>query len=163
MPRSRIQQMERVLTFAARFLEEVREDIHRCKMDGSDTPPRIRSVHERPGHATPEFRTLTIPIPDGYGGLSPEVLSGAIAKFAAGKRPDCLLLALEAENGDGPLLIAEARCRYGTRLFWMQPFTWRASKLEWGEPLDGGWQDPDGEEMILDAAFTGARTVAAGA
>ena len=153
--------MERVLTYAARFLEETRDDIQRCKMDGSDVPPRIRSVHERPGHATPEFRTLTIPIPDVFGGLSPEVLSGAIAKFAAGRKPECLILALEAENGDGPLLIAEARCRYGTRLFWMQPFTWIASKLEWGEPLDGGWQDPGGEEMILDAAFS--RTVAIGA
>ena len=155
--------MERVLTFAARFLEEVRDDLCRCKMDGSDAPPMIRSVHERPGHATPEYRTLTIPIPDGYGGLSPDVLSGAIAKFAAGKKPDCLLLAFEAENGDGPLLIAEARCRYGTRLFWMQPYAITDTRLEWGEPVNGGWNDPGGEEMILDAAFSSSRAVAAGA
>ena len=155
--------MERVLTFAARFLEEVRDDIHRCKMDGSDTPPRIRSVNERSGHATPEFRTLTIPIPDGYGGMSPDVLSGAIAKFAGTRRPDTLILAFEAENDDGPLLIAEARCRHGTRLFWMQPFAWTDSKLAWGEPVTGGWQDPGDEEMILDAAFSGARAVGAGA
>src|SRR4051794_21442922 len=163
VPRSRIQQMERGLTFAARFLDEVRDDIHRCKMDGSDTPPRIRSVHEPPGHATPEFRTLTIPIPDGFGGLSPDVLSGAIAKFARSKRPDSLILAFEAENDDGPLLIAEARCRYGTRLFWMQPYTWIDSRMEWGEPIRGGWQDPGGEEMILDAAFSNSRAVGAGA
>lgn len=155
--------MERVLTFAARFLDEVRDDIHRGKMDGSDTPPRIRSVHERPGHATPEFRTLTIPIPDGYGGLGPDVLSGAIARFAGSKKPDCLLLAFEAENDDGPLLVAEARCRYGTRLFWLQPYTFEGGHLGWGEPVSGGWQDPEDEEMILDAAFTGARPVGAGA
>lgn len=154
--------MERVLTFAARFLDEVRDDIQRCKMDGSDTPPHIRSVHERPGHATPEFRTLTIPIPDGYGGLSPDVLSGAIAKFASTLRPDSLILAFEAENEDGPVLIAEARCRFGTRLFWMQPYTLIDSHLAWGEPLSGGWQDPGDEEMILDEAFSGARTVGAG-
>lgn len=152
--------MERVLTFAARFLEEARDDIQRCKMDGSDTPPRIRSVHERPGHATPEFRTVTIPIPDGYGGLSPEVLSGAIAKFASSRRPDCLILAFEAENDAGPLLIAEARCRFGTRFFWMQPCTIGDGHVEWGEPIAGGWQDPGDEEMILDAAFMGGRVPA---
>lgn len=155
--------MERVLTFAARFLEEVRDDVHRCKMDGSDVPPRVRSVDERSGHATPEFRTITIPIPDGYGGLSPDVLSGAIAKFAESRKPDCLILAFEAENGDGPLLIAEARCRFGTRIFWLQPYRIVDTVLEWGEPLDGGWNDPGEQEMILDAAFTGARTMAASA
>jgi hypothetical protein len=154
--------MERVLGFATRFLEEVRDDISRTRMDGSDTPPRVRSVHEQPGHATPDFRTLNIPVPAGFGGLSPEVLSGAIARYAAQKKPDCLLLAFEAENADGPVLIAEARCRYGTRLFWMQPYTVAATHVEWGEPLDGGWRDPGDEEMILDAAFTGAKPVAVG-
>jgi len=153
--------MERVLAFATRFLDEVREDIARARMDDSDTPPRIRSVHERPGHATPEFRTLTIPIPDGFGGMSPEVLSGAIARFAASKKPDCLLLAFDAENGDGPVLIAEARCRYGTRLFWMQPYTVGGSHgVEWGEPVGGGWNDPGEEEMILDGAFSGVKVAA---
>ena len=132
--------MERVLTFAARFLEEVRDDICRCKMDGSDAPPMIRSVHERPGHATPEYRTLTIPIPDGYGGLSPDVLSGAIAKFAAGKKPDCLLLAFEAENGDGPLLIAEARCRTDAALL-EQPYR-SPTAAGVGRAPSGGWNDP---------------------
>ena len=153
--------MERILGFATRFLEEVRDDISRSKMDGSDTPPRVRSVHENPGHATPEFRTLTIPIPDSFGGLSPEVLSGAIAKFASTKRPDCLLLVFEAENEDGPIVIAEARCRYGTRLFWVQPYTVTGAHVEWGEPLTGGWADPGEEEMILDASFAPAREVAA--
>jgi hypothetical protein len=155
--------MERVLGFATRFLEEVRDDIARSRMDDTDTPPRIRSVHERPGHATPEFRTLSIPIPDGFGGLSPEVLSGAIARYAGGKKPDCILLVFEAENGDGPVLIAEARCRYGTRLFWMQPFNVAATHVEWGDPVGGGWRDPGDEEMILDAAFTGAKPAAVGA
>jgi len=150
--------MERVLGFAARFLEEVRDDIARGKMDGSDTPPRIRCVHERPGHASPEFRTLSIPVPEGFGGMSPEVMAGSIAKFAAGKKPDCLLLAFEAETEDlGPVLIAEARCRYGTRMFWVQPYSMLATHVEWGDPVDGGWRDPGDEEMILDEAFTPAR------
>jgi hypothetical protein len=154
--------MERVLGFASRFLDEVRSDIGRTRMEGADTPPRIRSIHEKPGHATPEFRTLSIPIPDDFGGLSPDVMSGAIARFAATKKPDCILLAFEAENADGPVLIGEARCRYGTRLFWMQPYTVADTHVEWGEPVGGGWQDPDEEEMILDAAFSGAKPVAVG-
>lgn len=150
--------MERVLGFAARFLEEVRDDISRGKMDGTDTSPRIRCVHERPGHASPEFRTLGIPVPDGFGGMSPDVMSGCIAKFAATKKPDCLLLAFEADTEEyGPALIAEARCRYGTRMFWVQPFTVMPSHVEWGEPADGGWRDPGDEEMILDASFTPGR------
>jgi len=149
--------MERVLGFAARFVEEVREDIGRAKMDGSDTPPRVRCVHERPGHASPEFRTLSIPVPEGLGGVSPEVLSGVIARYAATKKPDCLLLAMEAETeAHGPVLIAEARCRYGTRMFWVQPYRMEPTHVEWGDPLDGGWRDPGDEEMILDAAFTPA-------
>ena len=161
MPRSKIMQMERVLSFATRFLEEVRSDIGRAKLDGSDTPPRLRSVHERPGHATPEFRTLNIPVPDRFGGLSPEVLSGIIARYAETKKPDCLVLALEAETDDGPVLISEVRCKYGTRLFWMQPFAATGRGVEWGEPLNDGWRDPGDEEMILDAAF--ARGAAAAA
>jgi len=149
--------MERVLGFAARFVEEVRDDLGHAKMDGSDTPPRIRCVHERPGHASPEFRTLSIPVPDGLGGVSPDILSGAIAKYAATKKPDCLLLAFEAETEEhGPVLIAEARCRYGTRMFWVQPYRLEPTHVEWGDPLDGGWRDPGDEEMILDAAFTPA-------
>lgn len=153
--------MERVLGFAARFLEEVRDDLARGKMDGSDTPPRIRCVHERPGHASPEFRTLSIPVPDGFGGMSPDVMSGCIAKFAASKKPDCLLLAFEADTQEhGTALIAEARCRYGTRMFWVQPYSVLPTHVEWGEPVGGGWQDPGDEEMILDAAFTPGRVAA---
>ena len=151
--------MERVLNLASRFLDEVRSDIGRAKMDGSDTPPRLRSVHERPGHATPEFRSLNIPIPEGLGGVPPDVLSGTIARDAAGKKPDSLILALEAENGEGPVLIAEARCRLGTRLFWVQPFQVLESHVEWGEPVGGGWQDPGENEMILDASFEKAPPV----
>jgi hypothetical protein len=145
--------MERVLSFATRFLEEVRSDIGRAKMDGSDTPPRIRSVHERPGHATPEFRTLNIPVPEALGGVSPEVLSGTVARYAATKKPECLLLAFEAEASGEPVLIAEARDRWGTRLFWVQPFQVVDTHVEWGEPLGDGWRDPGEEEMILDASF----------
>jgi hypothetical protein len=154
MPRSRIMQVERVLSFATRFLDEIRDDIARARMDGSDAPPRLRGIHERPGHATPEFRTLNIPVPAGLGGVSPEVLSGTIARYAVSKTPDVLLLALEAETGDGPVLIAEARCRFGTRLFWMQPFSVNGSLVTWGQPVDNGWRDPGDEEMILDAAFS---------
>jgi len=154
--------MERVLGFAARFVEEVRDDLARGKMDGSDTPPRIRCVHERPGHASPEFRTLSIPVPDGFGGMSPDVMSGCIARFAASKKPDCLLLAFEADTQEhGPALIAEARCRYGTRMFWVQPYTVMPTHVEWAEPVGGGWRDPGDDEMILDAAFTPGRVAAA--
>ncbi|HEU4455178.1 MAG TPA: hypothetical protein VFR81_19095 [Longimicrobium sp.] len=160
MPRSRIMQFERVLSFATRFLEEVRGDIERARMEGSDTPPRLRCIHERPGHATPEFRTLNIPVPEGLGGLSPDVLSGIISRYAEQKRPDCLLLALEAETADGLVLIAEARCKFGTRMFWMQPYTVTDRHVKWGDPMADGWRDPGEEEMILDAAFP--RPVAAG-
>jgi hypothetical protein len=155
VPRSRIHQIERVLSFATRFLEEVREEIRRARLDGSDAPPLVRTVHERAGHATPEFRTLTIPVGEGFGGMSPEVLAETIARYAGQRSPDCLLLGLEAMNADGPLLVAEARCRFGTRLFWMQPFQHDGSSVEWGEPLGGGWRDPGEEEMILDAAYGG--------
>ena len=160
MGRSRTQQVERTLGMATRFLEDVRSDIGRAAQDGGDIAPRIRSVHERPGHATPEFRTLAIPLPDGMGESPPEVLAGSIAHYAERKRPDCLLLAMEAEMADGggerrTLLIAEARDRAGTRMYWMQPFRPGAGAVDWEEPLEGGWRDPGEAEMILDAAFAG--------
>ena len=147
--------MERTLGFATRFLDEVRDDIGQAALGGTDTPPRIRSVHEAPGHATTEFRTLNIPMPDGIGGASPEILSGAIARFAADKKPDRLLLALEAQMDGASVLIAEARDRAGTRMFWVQPFAVVGTRVLWSEPLDGGWRDPGDEEMILDASFKG--------
>ena len=153
--RSRMMHMERTLGFATRFLNEVRDDIGQAALGGSDTPPRIRSVHEAAGHATPEFRTLNIPMPDGIGGASPEILSGAIARFAAAKKPDRLLLALEAQMDGSSVLIAEARDRAGTRMFWVQPFAVQGTRVVWGDPLDGGWRDPGEEEMILDASFKG--------
>jgi hypothetical protein len=161
LARSKLVQMERTLGFATRFLTEMREEIDRAAAAGSDIPPRVRSVHERPGHATPEFRTLAIPVPESLGGVSPEILSGAIARFAAQKNPDCLLLALQAEmsrddGAPGPVLIAEAHDRMGTRLFWMQGYAVNGPRVAWEEPMDGGWRDPGEEEMILDAAFTRA-------
>lgn len=157
MARSRTQQLERTLGMATRFLEEVRDDIGRAAQEGADIPPRLRSVHEKPGHATPEFRTLAIPVPDEVGGVSPDILSGTIARYAESRRPDCLMLAMEAEMADGEdgraLLIAEARDRAGTRMYWMQPFRPGGSRVDWEEPLTGGWCDPGEAEMILDASF----------
>ena len=97
MARSRMQQIERTLGMATRFLDEVRGDIGRAALEGADIPPRLRSVHEKPGHATPEFRTVAIPVPDGLGSVPPEILSGTIAKYAQTRKPDCLMLAMEAE------------------------------------------------------------------
>lgn len=152
-----MQQLERTLGMATRFLEEVRGDIGRAALEGADIPPRLRSVHEKPGHATPEFRTLAIPVPDGLGNVPPEILAGTIAKYAQARKPDCLMLAMEAEMADGDdsrtVLIAEARDRAGTRMYWMQPFRPGGSKVDWEEPLTGGWCDPGEAEMILDAAF----------
>jgi hypothetical protein len=153
--RSRIMHMERTLNFATRFLDEVRTDLARAAKEGSDSPPRIRSVHEVAGHATPEFRTLNIPLPPGVGGAPPEILSGSIARFANEKKPDRMMLALEAEIDESAVLIAEARDRAGSRMFWVQPFRRESGEVYWGEPLDGGWRDPAEEEMILDAAFKG--------
>jgi hypothetical protein len=163
MVRSKIARLERTLGAATRFLDEVRLDIERTAAEGAGIPPRLRSIHERVGHATPEYRTLAIPVPDGVAGASPEVLSGAIARFAALKSPDALILAMDlvfdpGTGTAGPVLVAEARDNAGTRLFWMQPYRADGGRVEWGEPLEGGWRDPGEEEMILDAAFRARRT-----
>lgn len=149
---------ERTLEMAQAFLEEVRREIERALPAGMDLPPRVRSVHERVGHATPEYRTLAVPVPAGAAGASPEVLSGIIARYAASKSPICLLFALDAETRDDTgarrsVLIAEARDESGTRLFFVQPFEMVAGRVRWGEPEEGGWRDPGSEEMILDASF----------
>jgi hypothetical protein len=151
---------EHLLALANKFLDEVRDDVGRARSDGSDTPPRLRLVHERPGHATPEFRTLNIPVPESAGGASPEVLSGLIARYARERLPQAVMLALELQrNGSGgepeTIVVAEARNRPGIRLFWVQPYALVDGTVEWGEPEEGGWQDPGKEEMILDATFGG--------
>ncbi len=158
MVTSTIGRRERTLELARAFLHEVRRDLERAVAAGSDLPPRIRSVHERAGHATPEYRTLAVPIPSGGGGASPEVLSGVIARYAAAKVPLGLLLALDAltESAGGiqhSVLICEARDRTGTRLFFVQPFRVEAGLVSWNDPVEGGWRDPGEEEMILDASF----------
>lgn len=158
MPRSQIAQMERTLAMASRFLDDVRIDVNRSAPAGTDMPPRVRCVHEKPGHTTPEFRTLAIPIPPGLGGASPEILSTTLTRFATTRRPDCMILAVEAvlagdDGAPGPVLIAEARDRRGTRLFWLQHYRVEDGRVTWGEPEGEGWQDPGEEEMILDAAF----------
>lgn len=152
---------QRVLELAHSFLEEVRRDMEKAAAEGTDLPPRLRTVHQKQGQSAPELRTLGIPVPPGVEGSSPEILSGLIAKYTAQKPPTCLLLALDvlSTEPDGttrPLLIAEARDRTGTRLFLMQPFRVENGVLTWEEPLGGGWQDPGEEEMILDASFRDA-------
>lgn len=143
---------------AKQFLDEVRYDIERAAADGCDTQPRLRSVHEKVGHATPEYRTIGITIPPEVNGASPEILAGAVARYAAAKAPERLMLAMDAtmQGDDGatrPVLIAEARDQAGTRLFWMQPYEVDCRRVNWHEPVAGGWQNPGGEEMILDAGF----------
>lgn len=151
---------ERTLKFAHDFVEETRDDLQKAAADGSDIPPRIRTVSTRQGHASPEFRTLAVPVPQGAEGASPEVLSSSIASYARRTMPNCIVLTLdvvgEAEDGSPQsMLIAEARDRSGTRLYLLQPFSEKNRRLTWHEPVGGGWQDPGGEEMILDAAFGG--------
>lgn len=150
---------ERTLEWAHAFLEEVRQEISAAARAGNDVPPRLRSVHERPGHATPEYRTLAIPVPDDARGASPEVLSGIIARFARAKPATCMILVLDAvmQGADGDpraVLIAEVRDHSGARYFMLQPYA-RAETgaVRWDEPIDGGWREPGDEEMILDAAF----------
>jgi hypothetical protein len=148
-----------MLRLAHEFLREARVDLVRAATDGSDLPPRIRIVHDRPGHASPEFRTLAVPIPDDAAGASPSVLSSTIAQYARRHPPSCLMLVLDVvgTGDDGtpqPLLIAEARDRLGHRLFIVQPFKIDDGRVSWGEPMEGGWRDPGDDEMIIDAAFS---------
>ncbi|MGH7459349.1 MAG: hypothetical protein ACREKN_09785 [Longimicrobiaceae bacterium] len=148
---------ERTLGLAERFLDEVKLDVERDASEGMDTPPRLRVVHERPGHATPEYRTMTLPLPNG-GEPFPEFLSGTIARYAREKLPDRLILALEVVQPDEsgaarPVIIAEARDRRGTRLFLLQPYRVAGSQVEWGKPAGDGWRDPGAEDLILDQAF----------
>ncbi len=156
--RSKTAQLDRTLEMATQFLDEMRHDVERAAVEGVDTPPRLRSVHEKFGHATAEYRTLVIPVAAAGDGVSPAVLSALVARYAAERSPNRLLLALEAMHqvADGevrPVLIAEARDEAGTRLFWMQPYRIQERRVEWEDPIEGGWQDPGEDEMILDAAY----------
>lgn len=156
--RNSLQTQERTLRLAHEFLEETRTDLARAIAADSDLPPRIRTVVERSGHASPEFRTLAVPIPEGGEGASPSILSDAIARYVSVRRPHCLLLTLDVLGLDDAgepqrLLIAEARDRSGTRFFLVQPFEVDDGRIRWKEPIEGGWRDPGDEEMILDASF----------
>ena len=148
---------ERTIELAHAFLEDVRHDLEIATAQRCDLPPRIRTMHSRAGHATPEYRTLAIP--QGRGAkASTALLSQSISQYARTKPPCCIVLAfdalLDAEEGEPtPVLIAEARDRWGTRLFFMQPFRCADEQVAWGEPVGGGWREPGDEEMILDAAF----------
>jgi hypothetical protein len=160
---SRTKPVERTLGLATRFLEDVRDDVARAVLQEEDIAPRLRCVNYRAGHATPEFRTLSIPSPGGPGTLTPALLSAVIAQYAEDRSPDCLMLAMEAEMPvDGRMrtvLITEARDAAGTRRFRVQPFRPEGTRVVWEAPLEGGWRDPGGEEMILDAAFAGEAVV----
>lgn len=152
----------RTLRHAHVFLNEFRRDVELAASQNADLPPRLRVVHEKKGHATPEFRTLNIPIPSQLGGASPEALAAAIGTYAARQPPSCLVLALDLETDDveggrQPLLVAEARDSLGNRFFWRQRYRADAGRIQWDECEDDGWIDPGDEEMILDAAFTGRR------
>jgi hypothetical protein len=153
---------ERTQAYADRFLDEMRLDIKRALDAGADVLPRLRCIHERTGHATPEFRTLVIPQLPGGAALTPAVLSRAIAVYAAKRTPDRLVLVLDAvQNGDNgvprPVLIAEARDLAGTRLLQVQSYRVDGGDITWEDPMAGGWTDPGDEEMILDAAFQPTR------
>ena len=114
-------------------------------------------MHTRAGHATPEYRTLAIPLVRGTK-PSTSLLSQSISQYARTKPPCCIILAfdalLDAEVGEPtPVLIVEARDRWGTRLFFVQPFRCEGERIAWGEPVGGGWREPGEDEMILDASF----------
>lgn len=155
--RSKNGQMRWLLNVATRFLDEVRDDMAEAARCQCDLPPRLRSVHEQQGHATPEYRTVGIPVPPEMGTVSPEVLGCAVSHFAAAKHPDALVLAFAAvmEGADGastPVLILEARDHGDTRMYRICPYRSADGVLCWSDD-DGGWLDPKGEEMIIDAAF----------
>lgn len=159
---------ERTIEMAEAFLAEVQRDLARATAAGCDLPPRLRSVHVRAGHATPEYRTLEIPPRPGSASSSPDMLSAMIAQYAAVRAPCCMMLTLDgiSEGAGGtprPVLIAEARDVVGTRVFWMQGFQAVDGRIEWEPPVGGGWQDPADQELILDLAFQEAETVAAAA
>ena len=154
------------MEMAEAFLAEVQRDLARATAAGCDLPPRLRSVHVRAGHATPEYRTLEIPPTPGSASPSPDALSAMIAQYAAVRFPCCLMLTLDgiSEGADGtprPILIAEARDVVGTRAFWMQGFRAVEGRIEWEAPIGGGWQDPADQELILDLAFEETSPVAA--
>ncbi|MDR0787465.1 MAG: hypothetical protein LBG44_06320 [Gemmatimonadota bacterium] len=157
MRNSPVSTYERTLRFADELFQEFRLELGRAVAAGSDLPPRVRVVHDRPGHMSPEFRTLAIPAAATEGGASPTVLSGAIASYARRNPPSCLMLVLDivaTENSEPrALLVGEARDRAGTRLFIVQPFSVKDRRVVWGDPLDGGWRDPGEDEMIIDEAF----------
>jgi hypothetical protein len=152
---------ERTLELADAFLKDVRHDLEVALAQRFDLAPRIRTMHTRPGHATPEYRTLAIPSPPA-GETSTTFLSLAIAHYARAKSPCAIVLAFEAmleggEDGPSTVLISEARDRWGTRLFFIQPYRLQGDGLLWGDPVGGGWRDPGEEEMILDRAFGAER------
>lgn len=153
-------QRQRTLQLAAAFLHEVRRDVEHAAASSSTLAPRLRSVHERAGHTTPEYRTMAIPVPEAVVGRSPELLSQAIARFAEEKRPVCLLLALDLlmDTAAGPpqsALIFEARDAADTRRYLVQTYEVDRGKVKWDMPRSAAWLDPGDQEMILDAAFVG--------
>lgn len=155
-------QQQRTVQLAAAFLEEVRRDVEQAVMGGRDFAPRLRSVHERSGHATPEYRTMAIPVPAEAvaSGHSPELLSRTIAHFAEEKHPVCLFLAVDVlmDTAAGPpqsALILEARDAAGTRRYLVQTYEVESRRVRWATLRTAEWLDAGDQEMILDAAFGG--------
>lgn len=157
MRESGITLRERTLELAQAFLEDVRHELEVATAQRFDLPPRIRTMHTRAGHATPEYRTIAIPRVRGEE-ASTTLMSEQISRYARAKLPCSIVLVFDAlMQGEGgercPVLIAEARDRWGTRLFLMQPFRFLGERVEWLKPVEGGWRDPGEQEMILDASF----------
>lgn len=151
------------MEFATRFLDEMREAVATAVARGAEVPPRFRSVHETLGHATPEYRTVAIPIPPELGAVSPQILSTTIAHFAADKHPDALALAFPAvcTGDDGkqqPVLISELRDAHGFRRYRICRYAVRRGRVVWQDRAEDAsrWLDPGEEEMVLDAAFAAA-------
>lgn len=145
-------QAERTLRMAASFLDEIRTEVERAAREANDLVPRLRLVHERRGQATPELRTLALPPLRGNRSFV-ETISSAVAAYAARRKPDRLMLALEVYRSPSePALVIEAVDRAGTRLFWMQCYQVEDGRVRW-QTSDEGWSDPGAEEMILDAAI----------
>lgn len=149
----------RTIELAERFLEDTRAELAKVTGQGYDLPPRVRTAHTRVGHATPEFRTLAVPLPDCSAAAAPDAISEMIARYAAKDPPSRLFLAFVAETRlpdssvPTPVLVMEVRDAWGTRLYQMLPFFAQGTRFAWSEPIHDGWQDPGEQEMILDAAF----------
>jgi hypothetical protein len=155
-------QQGRTLRWAQVFLDEIKCTIERaCYSEQDVMLPRMRAVHERRGHATPEFRTAVIPVAGEAAGQFPELLGRTLAQYARTRPPVALLLAIGlvgiGRNGQPTnLLILEAHDGKGTRRCWKQGYATGSRTVSWDAPELEGWFEPGEDEMILDIAFAAA-------